>query len=73
MKTETKKDDQESKIEDHDSLACQSTNNPSEWKGRTIEIDDAGTGDLLGHAFIGFRDTITGKIIYQSVPVDLYK
>jgi len=63
MKTETEKDDQES---------CQSTINPSEWKGRTIEIDDAGTGDLVGDAFIGFRDTRTGKIIFQSVPVDLY-
>jgi len=63
MKTETKKVDQES---------CQSTINPSEWKGRTIEIDDAGTGDLVGDAFIGFRDMSTGKIIFQSVPVVLY-
>ena len=63
MKTETEKDDQES---------CQSTINPSEWKGRTIEIDDAGTGDLVGDAFIGFRDTDTGRIIFQSVPVSLY-
>jgi len=63
MKTKTEKDDQES---------CQSTINPSEWKGRTIEIDDAGTGDLVGDAFIGFRDTSTGKIIFQSVPVILY-
>jgi hypothetical protein len=63
MKTKMEKDDDES---------CQSTNNPSEWKGRTIEIDDAGTGDLVGDAFIGFRDTETGKIIFQSVPVGLY-
>jgi hypothetical protein len=63
MKTE-EKDDIES---------CQSTINPSEWKGRTIEIDDAGTGDLVGDAFIGFRDTRTGKIIFQSVPVGIYK
>ena len=63
MKTETEKDDQES---------CQSTINPSEWKGRTIEIDDAGTGDLVGDAFIGFRDTSTGHTIFQSVPVILY-
>ncbi len=55
---------------DHES--CQSTNNPSEWKGRTIEIDDAGTGDLVGDAFIGFRDSETGNIIFQSVPVGLY-
>jgi len=63
MKTKTEKDDQES---------CQSTINPSEWKGRTIEIDDAGTGDLVGDALIGFRDMNTGKIIFQSVPVGLY-
>jgi hypothetical protein len=63
MKTENEKDDLES---------CQSTINPSEWKGRTIEIDDAGTGDLVGDAFIGFRDTSNGKIIYRSVPVGLY-
>ena len=59
-------------IEKNDDASCQSTNNPSEWKGRTIEIDDAGTGDLVGDAFIGFRDTVTGKIIFQSVPVGLY-
>jgi len=64
MKTQKDKDDNES---------CQSTNNPSEWNGRTIEIDDAGTGDLVGDAFIGFRDTVNGKIIFQSVPVGLYK
>ncbi|MFW9947818.1 MAG: hypothetical protein ACFFDX_13420, partial [Candidatus Odinarchaeota archaeon] len=63
MKTKEDKDDNES---------CQSSNNPSEWNGRTIEIDDAGTGDLVGDAFIGFRDTVTGKIIFQSVPVGLY-
>jgi hypothetical protein len=63
MKTETKKDDQES---------CQSTINPSEWKGRTIEIDDAGTGDLVGDAFIGLRDASTGKTVFRSVPVVLY-
>ncbi len=71
MKTETKKDDRVSNNEERES--CQSTINPSEWKGRTIEIDDAGTGDLLGNAFIGLRDTSTEKIIFQSVPVDLYK
>ncbi len=65
MKTKTEKDDQTQE-------SCQSTINPSEWKGRTIEIDDAGTGDLVGNAFIGFRDTSTGKIIFQSVPVGLY-
>jgi len=68
MKTETKKDDIKFLLK-----SCQSTLNPSEWKGkRTIEIDDAGTGDLVGDAFIGFRDMNTGKIIFQSVPVVLY-
>ncbi len=60
------------KKDKNDSESCQSTINPSEWKGRTIEIDDAGTGDLVGNAFIGFRDTETGRIIFQSVPVGLY-
>ena len=60
------------KIDKNDAESCQSTNNPSEWKGRTIEIDDAGTGDLVGDAFIGFRDTENGKIMFQSVPVGLY-
>ncbi|MFX0105636.1 MAG: hypothetical protein ACFE75_09105 [Candidatus Hodarchaeota archaeon] len=59
-------------MEKDDNESCQSTYNPSKWKGRTIEIDDAGTGDLVGDAFIGFRDTETGKIIFQSVPVGLY-
>ncbi len=60
------------KMEKNDDESCQSTKNPSEWKGRTIEIDDAGTGDLVGDTFIGFRDTETGNIIFQSVPVGLY-
>ncbi len=51
---------------------CQSTNSPSSFDGRTIEIDDAGTGDLVGDAFIGFRDTNSGKIIFKSIPVGLY-
>ena len=60
------------KKEKDDNMSCQSTDSPSEWKGRTIEIDDAGTGDLVGDAFIGFRDSETRKIIFQSVPVGLY-
>ena len=71
MKTETKKDDRVSNNEDQE--LCQSTINPTEWKGRTIEIDDSGTGDLVGNAFIGFHDTSTGRIIFQTIPVDLYK
>ena len=62
----------ETKIEKGDTESCQSTNNPSEWNGRTIEIDDAGTGDLVGDAFIGFHDTKNGKTIFRSIPVGLY-
>jgi len=58
--------------ENHDGESCQSTINPSEWKGRTIEIDDAGTGDLVGDTFIGFRDTQSKRIIFRSIPVGLY-
>ncbi|TFF96440.1 MAG: hypothetical protein EU544_00625 [Promethearchaeota archaeon] len=57
---------------EHDQTTCQSTINSTEWVGRTIEIDDAGTGDLVGDAFIGFRDTESGKVIFRSVPVGLY-
>lgn len=41
-------------------------------EGRTIEIDDSGTGDLVGDAFIGFHVKETGKIIFRSIPVGLY-
>lgn len=41
-------------------------------KKQTIEIDDSGTGDLVGDAFIGFHVLETGKIIFRSVPVGLY-
>ena len=59
-------------MEKDDVQSCQSTNDPSEWNGRTIEIDDAGTGDLVGDAIIGFRDAETGNIIFRSIPVELY-
>lgn len=39
---------------------------------KTIEIDDSGTGDLVGDAFIGFHVVETGRIIFRSVPVGLY-
>jgi hypothetical protein len=42
-------------------------------RARTIEIDDSGTGDLVGDAFIGFHIVETGKIIFRSVPVGLYR
>ena len=41
-------------------------------KRKTIEIDDAGTGDLVGDAFIGFHLLGTGRIIFKAVPVGLY-
>lgn len=41
-------------------------------KGRNIEIDDSGTGDLVGDAFIGFHVVETGEIFFRSVPVGLY-
>ncbi|MHA1688321.1 MAG: hypothetical protein ACTSUN_03125 [Promethearchaeota archaeon] len=39
---------------------------------KTIEIDDAGTGDLVGNAFIGFHVIETGEMIFYPVPVSLY-
>ncbi len=39
----------------------------------SIEIDDAGTGDLVGDAFIGFLRKDTGKIIFRTLPVELFK
>lgn len=41
-------------------------------KARTIEIDDSGTGDLVGDAFIGLHEIETGKIIFRGIPVGLY-
>jgi len=38
----------------------------------TIEIDDSGTGDLLGDAFIGFRRIETDKIIFKTIPVEMF-
>ena len=39
----------------------------------TIEIDDAGTGDLVGDAFIGFLRKETGEIAFKRLSVDLFK
>jgi hypothetical protein len=39
----------------------------------SIEIDDAGTGDLVGDAFIGFYRKNTKKTIFKTLPVDLFK
>jgi hypothetical protein len=39
----------------------------------TIEIDDAGTGDLVGDAFIGLLRKKTGQIVFKTLPVSLFK
>jgi len=39
----------------------------------TIEIDDAGTGDIVGDAFIGFLRKETGDIIFRRLPVSLFR
>ena len=39
---------------------------------KTIEIDDSGTGDIVGDAFIGFHIVETGKMIFRGIPVGLY-
>ncbi len=38
-----------------------------------IEIDDAGTGDLVGDAFIGFLRKETGEIIFKALSFELFK
>ncbi|MFX0017265.1 MAG: hypothetical protein ACFFAK_02475 [Promethearchaeota archaeon] len=39
----------------------------------TIEIDDAGTGDLVGDAFIGLLRKETGELIFKTLPVELFQ
>ncbi|MFX1419748.1 MAG: hypothetical protein ACFE9N_12575 [Promethearchaeota archaeon] len=39
----------------------------------TIEIDDAGTGDLVGDAFIGLLRKETGELVFKTLPVALFK
>jgi hypothetical protein len=39
----------------------------------TIEIDDAGTGDLVGDAFIGFLRKETGDLVFRTIPIELFK
>ncbi|MFW9780705.1 MAG: hypothetical protein ACFFFB_00275 [Candidatus Heimdallarchaeota archaeon] len=39
----------------------------------TIEIDDAGTGDLVGNAFIGLLRKESGELIFKTLPVGLFK
>ena len=37
-----------------------------------IEIDDAGTGDLVGDAFIGFYRKNTDELLIKTIPVQLF-
>jgi hypothetical protein len=53
-------------------MNCISTEDVKEWNGRTIEIDDSGTGDIVGDAFIGFHDVPTGEIIFRGISVGFY-
>ena len=39
----------------------------------TIEIDDSGTGDLVGDAFIGLLRRETDEIVFRALSVDLFK
>jgi len=39
----------------------------------TIEIDDSGTGDLVGNAFIGLLRKETGELIFKTLPVMLFQ
>ncbi|MFX1257061.1 MAG: hypothetical protein ACFFAN_04330 [Promethearchaeota archaeon] len=39
----------------------------------TIQIDDSGTGDLVGDAFIGFLRKETGEILFKTLPVELFQ
>ncbi len=38
----------------------------------TIEIDDAGTGDLVGDAFIGLFRKETNHLIFKKVPLEMF-
>ncbi|MCJ7650118.1 MAG: hypothetical protein MUP85_16025, partial [Candidatus Lokiarchaeota archaeon] len=39
----------------------------------TIEIDDSGTGDLVGDAFIGFLRQESGEMLFKALSVELFK
>ncbi|MFO8018364.1 MAG: hypothetical protein R6U96_06990 [Promethearchaeia archaeon] len=53
-------------------MQCLSTEDVKQWNGRTIEIDDSGTGDIIGDAFIALHDVPTGQIIFRGISVGLY-
>ncbi len=38
-----------------------------------IEIDDAGTGDLVGDVFIGLLRKSNGQIVFKTLPVAFFK
>jgi hypothetical protein len=38
-----------------------------------IEIDDSGTGDIVGDAFIGFLREETGELLFKTLPVELFQ
>lgn len=37
-----------------------------------IEIDDSGTGDLVGAAFLGFYRKESDQMIFKTIPVELF-
>lgn len=39
----------------------------------TIEIDDSGTGDLVGDAFLGFLRQETGELIFRTLKLELFQ
>ena len=39
----------------------------------TIEIDDSGTGEIVGNAFIGLHRKETGEIIIKCLPLERYE
>lgn len=39
----------------------------------TIEIDDSGTGDLIGDAFIGFLRKETKNLIIKTLPLEFFQ
>lgn len=38
----------------------------------TVQIDDSGTGDIVGPAFIGLTRVETGTIIIKEIPLELF-
>ncbi len=38
----------------------------------TIEIDDSGTGDMVGSAFVGIYRIETGELLFKEIPIHLF-